>query len=431
MAKHIFKRQDEVRTELLGQDELFVEKGEGSDTYYNAWLHDPEIERCPRCGNDAVKTQDLFSKTYWDLISVEDKKKVIQLEYKFYKYRCLTKDCGHVFSKPVHFASRRDNVTFRLENEIVQRVLNGSSYAQIANQLSGSISRQAVGQIFNRWVRKREELRKKSVLPAHLAILSQKTDRDQCIIFLNLDDGIRIFDIVYGVSSADIAAVLLKNGVPNVQTVISDCNPIIVDTIRGYLPNSLHIIPVEYWFSLVFDDFAEFAHEKLKWSSVKDKNTLIMTPKGELSFRVSDLRRLLDTRPGIKPAYDDFNRLRSIISRRDEMWVYHELKEWMDSVDPEFREAMSATKVQLETYEQQIAAHVEHKELVPDRLYTLTSRLESVISRMHTFSDKVLKARILYAVESDLEHWHGVPLDDVLAVFEQQVPMEEMKNESQ
>lgn len=183
MAKHIFRREDEERTELLGHDELFVQKGKGSDTYYNAWLHDSEIECCPRCGSDAVKTQDLFSKTYLDLVSDGQRKKVIQLEYEFYKYRCLDKDCRHVFSKPVGFASKRDNVTFRLENEIAQQVLNGASYAQIANRLSGSISRQAIGQIFNRWVRKKEARRKTTMLPSRLAILSGKTDKDQYTIF--------------------------------------------------------------------------------------------------------------------------------------------------------------------------------------------------------------------------------------------------------
>lgn len=421
MAKHIFRQKDKWRTELLGQDELFVQKGKGSDTYYNAWLYDPKMEYCPRCGSNGIKTQDLFSKTYFDLVSEGKKKKVIQLEYEFYKYRCLNKDCRHVFSKPVCFASRRDNVTFRLENEIAQQVLNGASYAQVANQLSGSISRQAVGQIFNRWVQKKEDCRKTAMLPSKLAILSGKTDKDQYTIFLNLDDLIRIYDVVYGVTSADIAAVLLKDGVPNVQTVLSDCNPIIVDAIRGYLPNALHIIPVEYWFSLVTTDFAEFAHEKLKWSSVKDKGTLIMTPEGELGYRVSDLQRLLDTRPGIEPAYNDFNRLRNIIANRDEMWVYRELEEWLDSTDPEFRKAMSATKFQLQTYKQQIASHVEHRELVPERLYALTSRLEKLISSMRTFSAEVLKARILYTVEADLQHWTGVPLDDVLSAYEQQV----------
>lgn len=421
MAKRIFRQKDKWRTELLGQDELFVQKGKGSDTYYNAWLHDPEIECCPRCGSDAVKTQDLFSKTYLDLVSDGRKKNVIQLEYEFYKYRCLNKDCRHIFSKPVCFASRRDNVTFRLENEIAQQVLNGASYAQVANQLSGSISRQAVGQIFNRWVQKKEDCRKTAMLPSKLAILSGKTDKDQYTIFLNLDDGIRVYDIVYGVRSADIAAVLLKNGVSNVQTVISNCDPVIVDVIQGYLPNTLHIIPVEYWFSLVSADFAEFAHEKLKWSSVKDKDTLIMMPEGELGYRVSDLQRLLDTRSKIKPAYDDFNRLRNIITSRDEMGVYCELEEWLDSANQEFQKVLSVTKFQLQTYKQQIAAHVEHRELVPERLYALTSRLEDLISHMRTFSDEVLKARILYTVEVNLEHWSGVPLDDVLAVFDQQV----------
>lgn len=421
MAKHVFRRADEERTELLGHDELFVQKGKGSDTYYNAWLHDPEIECCPRCRSDAIKTQDLFSKTYLDLVSDGQKEKVIQLEYEFYKYRCLNKTCGHIFSKPVCFASRRDNVTIRLENEISQRVLRGASYAQIANQLSGSITRQAVGQIFNRWVRKKEACRKTTTLPSELAILSGKTDMDQYTVFLNLDDGIQVYDIIYGVSSADIAAVLLKDGISNIQTVLSDCDPIIVDAIRGYLPNALHIIPVEYWFSLVYADFAEFAHKKLKWSPVKDKDTLILMPEGELGYRVSDLQRLLDSRPGIKPAYDDFNRLRNIIANRDEMWVFRELEEWLNSADPEFQEAMSATIFQLQTYKQQIASHVEHRELVPERLYALTSRLEKLISSMRTFSDEVLKARILYTVEVDLKHWSGVPLDDVLAVFDQQV----------
>ena len=58
---------------------------------------------------------------------------------------------------------------------------------------------------------------------------------------------------------------------------------------------------------------------------------------------------------------------------------------------------------------------------MPERLHALTSRLENLISSMRTFSDEVLKARILYTVEADLEHWSGVPLDDVLAVFDQQV----------
>ena len=95
---------------------------------------------------------------------------------------------------------------------------------RLQNQLSGSITRQAVGQIFNRWVRKKEACRKTAKLPSKLAILSGKTDRYQYTVFLNLDDGIRVYDIMYGVSSADIVAALLKNNVSDVQVVLSDCN---------------------------------------------------------------------------------------------------------------------------------------------------------------------------------------------------------------
>ena len=69
----------------------------------------------------------------------------------------------------------------------------------------------------------------------------------------------------------------------------------------------------------------------------------------------------------------------------------------------------------------EIAAHVENRGLVPEQLCILTSRLESLIFHMRTFSDEILKARILYTVEADLEHWSGIPLGDVLAVFDQQV----------
>ena len=128
---------------------------------------------------------------------------------------------------------------------------------------------------------------------------------------------------------------------------------------------------------------------------------------------------MLNTRPGIKSAYEDYNRLRNIIARRDEMWVYQELEEWLHSVDAEFQEALSATSFQFEKYKQQIAAHVEHRELVPERLYSLSSRLESRISLMRAFSNEFLKARVLYTVAPDLKYWNGVPLDEILATFDE------------
>lgn len=106
MAKRIVRRWDEERTELLGQRELFVQEGKGGEYYYYAWLQEPEVETCPLCSGKAIKMQDLFSKTYQELIRKDDGSAVVTLEYGFHKFRCLNNECRHVFAKEIHFASR-------------------------------------------------------------------------------------------------------------------------------------------------------------------------------------------------------------------------------------------------------------------------------------------------------------------------------------
>ena len=178
MAKRIFREWDEERTALLGQDKLFVQNGKGDANYYYAWLKEPEVEHCPICGGEVVRIQDLFSKTYQELICEGERKRVIQLQYNFYKWRCLNSDCRHIFAKEIDFASRLDNVTYRLEDEIARRVMENNSYGKIHMQFQESVTRQAIGQIFNRWVYKKEELRKTQTPPSKIAILSGKTDKD-------------------------------------------------------------------------------------------------------------------------------------------------------------------------------------------------------------------------------------------------------------
>lgn len=49
MARRIVRSWDEKRTELLDQNELFVQEGKGGEYYYYAWLQEPEVEACPLC----------------------------------------------------------------------------------------------------------------------------------------------------------------------------------------------------------------------------------------------------------------------------------------------------------------------------------------------------------------------------------------------
>lgn len=291
MSRRAKRLWDDERTELLNQSELWVEKGKGGRNYYKAWLLESDVEECPLCGGSVIKVQDLFSKTYNDLISEGSQKRVITLEYNFYKWRCLNEKCRHIFARDIEFATKYDNVTHRLEDEIARLVIEGMSYGDITDKLDGPITRQAVGQIFNRWVKTRDEKRRTPNPPQHLTVLSGKSDRDRYTIFLNLDEGIKIFDILHGVNTADIAATIRQMGGDKVQTVLSDCDPIIASAVKDHCPNAVHIIPVDYWFGLVAADFAALAHERIKWCSVYNKNALIMMPEAELGLRSSDLKR--------------------------------------------------------------------------------------------------------------------------------------------
>lgn len=418
MAKRTVRRWDEERTELLGQNELFVQEGKGGEHYYYAWLQEPEVETCPLCSCKAIKMQDLFSKTYQELIRKGDGSAIVTLEYGFHKFRCLNSECRHIFAKEIHFASRNDNVTYRLENEIVRLVMSDFSYGAISNQLQSAITRQAVGQIFNRWVRKKDELRITQSPPSNIAIISGLTDRDRYTLILNLDDEIKVYDALYGVQSSDIAAALRRIGTENIKTVLTDCDPTIVETVKDYLPNADHIIPVYYWFKLVSDDFSVFSHDRIKWCTVPDKDFLAMEPVTGLGLRTSNLERLFRERPAIKIPHKNFNDLRALINRRDEMWVFEELVEWVAGLDPDFRNELSTTIDRLHLHRVEIEAHVHHRELIPEQLFMLTEAIEHRISNMRTFSAEVLRARVLYSTEAELSNWSGIPITDVLTVLD-------------
>ena len=418
MPRRVKREWDEDRTALLGQQELFVQKNCGTDQYFVVWNQEPEVDCCPRCKGIAIKTQDLFSKTYLDLLQSEVDTQPVTLQYEFYKYRCLS--CGHVFARSIHFATQNDFVTHRFEDEVAHSVIAGYSYEEISNRLQNVVSRQAVGQIFNRWIHKKEELRQIQSSPTKLAIVSGKLDRDFYTLILNLDDGIRVYDALYGISAAEIAAAIMKIGTERIDLVLSDCDPVISAAIQDRLPGVDYVIPIDYWFGLVSEDFKSFAHDILKWSHVRRKEEIIMKPPGSLGFDSSNLRSLFNARPQIKKPYEDYNRLRNILSRRDEIWIFQELLDWTDSLGDDFKSALNTTIMQLNVYRTQIEAQLQHWSDIPENLFRLTSKLENLMSRpkFRTFSEEILKARLLYSVKTNLQDWRGIPIEAVIHVLE-------------
>ena len=410
---------DSEHTEILAQAELFVEKVLPSNDIYIVRSHSLPPECCPLCRGTSLKTHRNFKKYYVDYLP--ENKRPVTLEYNFYKYRCLNPECRHIFSNPISFAATNDHVTHRLEEQIGKWVIAGNTYDKIADLLSDQVTRPAVGQIFNRWVTRKEWQRQLSVPPSKIGMISGSLNGGDAayILFLSLDDGIRILDILYNAGSADIIQKLRQVGHSNIRFLFSDCNPIITTAIHDAFPNIPHVVPVSYWFQMVTADFQLFSHDILKWSPVPDKYNLITIPPGSLGLRQDSLKTLLLSRPDIEIPYKAFNRLRTIITRRDEMWIFQELEDWVGSLDPSFRDGLAPSIMLLQQLRQPIEQQIQYRDELPERLFIATSTLEHILNQEHfrTFSEELLKARVLYSTENNLKNWIGVPIDDVITAL--------------
>lgn len=146
---------DECRTKELNQPELLVVSGKGNEEHFCCILIPSKARpSCPRCCNPEVRNQGNMYRDYLDVIRRGDDIALITLSLEFRKAKCLSSNCGCVYYPEFSFASPYARTTRRLDDAIVRMVLMGScSYAEIAEELNGKLSRQVVGQIFHRRVK--------------------------------------------------------------------------------------------------------------------------------------------------------------------------------------------------------------------------------------------------------------------------------------
>lgn len=416
MGRQKIRQWDEERTILLGHDELLVQQGVGDSRNYVAWNHEIYCETCPECGSSNIKTQNLFSKNYIDCIWQNNRWRTVSLEYRFYKFRCQQTDCGHVFAKEISFASKRDNVTYRMGNEIAKAIIAGKSYRAVSNMFQGSVSPQAVGQIFNRWFYRTEAKRSWQDFPSSIAVLSGFLDSMECTIILNTEDGVRVFDVFAGIDSKIIGD-FLQQGVHTVQTVYTDCNPIINDVVNDLFPNAVHVIPVEFWLEQVSFDFMDYFENALPTKPNRRMLNILTTPRPELGFRTQELDEYLEEYPEIQVPFEQFNHLYEMTSRKDESWVYPELVHWQESLPDDVKEALRYSILQLYHFQNEIGVSIDVRERIPPGLCLYFEALMGSIMSEHIFSAEALKAKLLYAIDSDLQHWSGIPIMDLIDLY--------------
>lgn len=417
--------QDQVRTELLAIDELLVLKGKGNDEVYYARSIDDHPDCCPRCGGTALKVQNSFSREYRDYIMVGNTPKIITLIYCFYKFHCLNPECRHIFAPEISFASIDSNVTYRLEKKIVDMVIGGRSYGDISLSFRKRLSRQGVGQIFNRWVHEKDDLRRIKECPRVIGIFTGHTCHDEYALILSCDESIRVLDAMYGVDTEKVKLSIRRLSGPQTEYVLTDCNPTVYEAVKEELPSATHIIPAEMWLRIVRETFIEMGRNILKWVSVYGKNDLILEPRNP-NKEVMDwnLKQIFSSRPGIVGPYNDYHNLYDRIRDREFRWNINELDEWPESIDAEFRENLEVAFITYKEYRNEIAAHQNHWEIVPDNLLSVTDHFDEFIGSRHIFSDEALKAVMLHSTEPDPINWQGIAVEKIFGFIERQGSIE-------
>lgn len=116
-----------------------------------------KTKACPYCRLAQIKPLNHFTRSFWDASPLGDGE-IIQIRHTFHRYQCRNLECGRVFSDLMSFVRPKAQVTLRFERFAFNYILlNNSSFGKVSQLTGGSLTRQAVRKIFNRYLKERLE----------------------------------------------------------------------------------------------------------------------------------------------------------------------------------------------------------------------------------------------------------------------------------
>lgn len=419
-------------TENLDIEEL--EAIEGDSYNIVAMNADREMPCCIRCEGE-VRNHGRFEKEYTDIIKKDDGTlKFISLHYVFYKYRCTNCDCHTLFQKPIYFARENANVTKRFEDYVVHLAMY-LSYSKVENIIKSAVSKQAVGQIIKRWTAAKDEERGNFFTPKTLGLVSCKSDKDYYIVVIDATDkDLCVMEVLPSKSSDLIISLLNHMDNSEINFVITDCDPMIVDTVRDRLPGAELLVDTAALLEVVVSNFNQIINEDASHVYNVDKDRLKKNPAILKEGDGSRIRDITNTKPRVSSAYDHVNNLRSILSRE---WDIDEIWAWKEQIPIDCKQEFELTSAYIEAYWQEFMNFYKRRTVVTDELYEKLMLLNEKIQKNFTsYSDEILRSRILYSSHTNKKtedgeiKWRGIPIDIVLKTIDTLIQeMEGQKNE--
>lgn len=415
------KAYDQKLDDELDLEHLAATAGNTYDIY--AMNPDTSIPECPEC-HRRMKNHGKYERQYLDVICEDGKPpRFIVLHYLFYKYRCMNEECKRtLYQKPVSFAKENANVTERLEDLIV-RYASALSYSKTEQKIRGTVSKQAVGQIAKRWTEAKDEERGSIFYsPRVLGLESFFWDSREYILAVDAGDRqLCIIDILNGVDTEKIQLLLSHLDNTKIEYVVTDCNPIIVDTVRDLLPAAEVLVNTDALLQEALDSFWEIIMTDAKHTMNDDKARLMKEPNELNEWEVGLVRRITEQKPRVSASYDHVNMLRSILSRQ---WDISDIKDWEYKIPIDCKKEFSMASEYIEEYWKELLNFYKRRRIVTSGLYAKLKKLDNKMKKFKSCSDELFRARVLYLCKAGKKlnasdgKWHGAPYEEVMEIMD-------------
>ena len=422
---HKLKNVSKRLTKLLDIGELVAV---GGDEYnIKAMSPDTEMPVCAECGKPA-ENHGRFERTLIDVVTVDGRKQFARLHYYFYKYRCLDKECGAVFQKPIGFAKENSKTTKRYEDEVVHYLLY-ESIDKAREDMEGLIidgvkadliSKPAISKLVKRWVRDKDEMRN-FLTPAYVYIYSYESRHRSYAVICESED--RIFSIVEvctGIIASEIRQFFSRVETQYIAAVVIDCNPVIYSVVHEFFPSNKVYVDVDAVKKILENEYGTCVFERAKNYSKSIRANLMGTG---VDLEEEDAAKLYSIRKNdrvLREAYKRYSRILLLLQEHQDIM---ELKPWIEEATEIDKNVYPMTLFYLEPYWSEIINYYKRRNNVSestyDKLYALNEKIESYFSQC---TDDVFRARMLYSDFKEIENvWRGMPVDTLLEIIDNMI----------
>lgn len=218
---------------------------------------------CPRCG----RKLHVHSKKTNSIRDIKSEGKLVYIELKIQRYRCT--GCRYVFPDEFTFYRKTSHITDRLKQELVNRCVNGETFAYIARDYS--VDDKTVSEAFEAYCNEHKELFHDADTPEVLGIDEAHIDKEERLVLTDIKNR-KLLDLKEHKDSETVETYLKTLNKDTCRFVTMDFDRVYSKCVERVLPDALIVIDKFHAVKEVIKCFDRTRTGVRDWYCEKDQN---------------------------------------------------------------------------------------------------------------------------------------------------------------